>query len=50
MVTELRETPAWDEVLARNGWVDSFMTGDEFADFIAEETRLTTAVIEELGL
>ncbi|MET2010343.1 tripartite tricarboxylate transporter substrate-binding protein [Microbacterium chocolatum] len=50
MLTELRETEAWTEVLERNGWVDSFMVGDEFADFISEESRRTAQIIEELGL
>ncbi|MFG6445901.1 Bug family tripartite tricarboxylate transporter substrate binding protein [Microbacterium sp. P06] len=50
MATELRDTDAWAEVLDRNGWVDSFMTGDEFGAFIAEETLRTEQIVEELGL
>ena len=50
MVTELRDTEAWAEVLDRNGWVDSFMTGDDFGAFIADETRRTEQIVEELGL
>lgn len=50
MLTELRETEAWAEVLERNGWVDSFMVGEEFAAFISEESRRTAQIIEELGL
>ncbi|WP_165067641.1 Bug family tripartite tricarboxylate transporter substrate binding protein [Marisediminicola senii] len=50
MATELRDTPAWREVLDRNGWVDSYMIGDEFAAFIDEETQRTGEIVEELGL
>lgn len=50
MVSELRETEAWKDVLERNGWVDSFMTGEEFGDFLAEETARTTQIMKELGL
>lgn len=50
MVTELRETDAWAEVLERNSWVDSFMVGDEFAEFVSDETERTTQIMEELGL
>lgn len=50
MVTELRETADWKGVLDRNGWVDSFMTGDEFGAFLAEETARTEEIVKELGL
>lgn len=50
MVTELHGTQAWKDVLERNRWTDSFMTGPEFAAFISEETANTTELIKELGL
>lgn len=50
IATELRDTQAWQDVLARNSWVDSFMTGDEFAEFIRTETDRTEEIVKELGL
>ncbi len=50
MVTELRETDAWKDALRRNNWVDSFMTGEEFTDFIRSETTRTADIVKELGL
>lgn len=50
MVTEMRETPDWQEALTRNSWVDSFMVGDEFAEFIRTETERTEEIVKELGL
>lgn len=50
MVTEMRETPDWQEALTRNSWVDSFMVGDEFAGFIRTETERTEEIVKELGL
>lgn len=50
IATELRGTDAWQEVLTRNNWVDSFMVDEEFADFITEETERTEEIMSELGL
>lgn len=50
MVTEMRETSDWQETLARNSWVDSFMTGAELDAFIGTETERTTQIMTELGL
>lgn len=50
IVTELRDTEEWQDTLARNNWVDSFMTGDEFAAFIDSENALTAQLMKELGL
>ncbi|WP_404431133.1 tripartite tricarboxylate transporter substrate binding protein [Microbacterium lacus] len=50
MVSELRDTEDWADTLDRNNWVDSFMVGEEFADFIASETERTAAIVKELGL
>lgn len=50
MVTELRDSAEWREVLARNNWQDSFMTGEEFAAFLDSETERTQQIMTELGL
>jgi putative tricarboxylic transport membrane protein len=50
MLAEQRETPEWQDALARNGWQDSFMTGEELDAFLREQTASTEQIIEELGL
>ncbi len=50
LVTEMHDSPEWQKALETNGWDDTFMTGDEFADFITEERKVTTTVLQDLGL
>ncbi len=50
LVTEMHDSSEWKQALATNGWEDTFLAGDEFADFIAEERTVTTTVLRELGL
>ncbi|ALJ19989.1 Bug family tripartite tricarboxylate transporter substrate binding protein [Microbacterium sp. No. 7] len=50
MVTEMRDSAEWQDALRRYNWVDSYMAGDEFAEFIRTETERTTAIMKELGL
>ena len=50
MLTQMRETPDWEEALTRNSWVDSFMVGDEFDEFVRTETERTEQIVKELGL
>ena len=50
LVADTQATPDWKEVLATNGWDDLFLTGAEFASFLAaEETRVRT-ILKEIGL
>ena len=43
------DTPEWETVRARNGWVNLFVPGDEFADFLeGQETQLGD-LMRELG-
>ncbi|GAA2691036.1 tripartite tricarboxylate transporter substrate binding protein [Actinosynnema pretiosum subsp. pretiosum] len=50
IVTEMAGTADWKDALQRNKWVDSLLTGDEFAEFIREDQARVDAIIEELGL
>ncbi|WP_084960028.1 Bug family tripartite tricarboxylate transporter substrate binding protein [Thermoactinospora rubra] len=50
LVTKMHDSQAWKDALAKNGWIDAFQTGDEFAAFLnAEQARIKT-VIAEMGL
>ncbi len=50
LVTQMHESSEWQDALETNGWDDTFMTGDDFTDFIAEEREVTTTVLRDLGL
>jgi putative tricarboxylic transport membrane protein len=50
IIAETAQTEAWADALARNRWVDSYLTGEEFERFIAEDQARTTELVRELGL
>ncbi|MDA0564451.1 tripartite tricarboxylate transporter substrate binding protein [Streptomonospora sp. S1-112] len=50
LVADLVETPQWRSALQRFGWRDALLTGADFTDFLAEEDRRLTGIIEGLGL
>ena len=50
MITEMHDTADWRDALARYNWVDSFMVGEEFDEFIRSETERTEQIMKELGL
>jgi putative tricarboxylic transport membrane protein len=43
------ETPEWEEVRARNGWVEIFNPGDEFAAFLEKQEDQIGTLMEKLG-
>lgn len=50
IVTEMRESAAWKDAVTRNDWTDNFMTGDEFEEFIQDESDQADQIVEDLGL
>ncbi|MET0764197.1 MAG: tripartite tricarboxylate transporter substrate binding protein [Blastococcus sp.] len=50
MMTQMHDSDAWQQVLEDQGWTDSFVTGDEFASYLDEESKRVQAVLSELGL
>jgi putative tricarboxylic transport membrane protein len=50
LVRSATETPAWKSTLEKLGWTSVFLSGDEFAKFLAEDTKRVAAIIESLGL
>jgi putative tricarboxylic transport membrane protein len=49
-VTEMHDSDGWKKALEDNGWTDSFITGDEFSDYLTEESDRVESVMSELGL
>ncbi|MBG6085122.1 Bug family tripartite tricarboxylate transporter substrate binding protein [Zhihengliuella flava] len=50
IVTEFHATDHWKDAVERNNWTDSFMVGEEFEAFLAEEIVTTKELVEGLGL
>lgn len=50
LVTHAHDTPDWKDVLAKNGWDDTFSTGPEFETFLADEEKRVRTVLEQIGL
>ena len=48
--TEMHDSDAWQQVLEDQGWTDSFVTGDEFSDYLQSESDRVEGVLSELGL
>ena len=46
----MRDPTHWQDALERNSWTDSFMTGEEFEDFIDAEVASHQGIVKELGL
>lgn len=50
MFTEMHSTKGWQEAIKRNGWIDSFATGEEFKTFLVEQDERVESTLKELGL
>jgi putative tricarboxylic transport membrane protein len=50
MLTQMAHSPQWRAVLARRGWEDNFLAGDEFERFMTTEQTRVHGVLGELGL
>lgn len=46
----LRRTEAWQEILRRNKWEDTFLAGEGFERFLAREYQDTQQILTRLGL
>jgi putative tricarboxylic transport membrane protein len=47
---KLHESEAWQKVLQTQGWEDAYMSGDEFASFLASESERMVGVLKNVGL
>ncbi|MEA3291886.1 MAG: tripartite tricarboxylate transporter substrate-binding protein [Pseudomonadota bacterium] len=46
---DMYDTPEWEAVRARNGWVNIFNAGDEFTKFLEEQEKVIKSMMTELG-
>ncbi|MCW2787867.1 MAG: C4-dicarboxylate transporter substrate-binding protein [Aeromicrobium sp.] len=47
---DMHESAEWKKAVARNDWIDSFATGDEFATFLKKQDERVESTLKELGL
>lgn len=50
MFTEMHASKGWKDAVERNGWIDSFATGEEFETFLVEQDKRVETTLKELGL
>jgi putative tricarboxylic transport membrane protein len=50
LVTRAHASDEWKDVLAKNGFDDVFLTGDDFATFLTEEEQRVQAILSDIGL
>lgn len=50
LFSDMHKTKGWQAELKRNGWIDAFMTGDEFGTFLKEQDERVATTLKELGL
>ena len=50
LVTKARNSKTWQDIVKRNNWQDSFLVGDEFTEFIAQDNERTQHIVTRSGL
>ena len=50
LVTQMHESPEWQQALETNGWTDAFRPGEEFESFLTSESERVQEVLAGLGL
>ncbi|WP_214323389.1 Bug family tripartite tricarboxylate transporter substrate binding protein [Nonomuraea sediminis] len=50
LVTKMHDSQPWKDAVAKNGWIDSFQTGQQFTDFLGAEQTRVKGIIAEMGL
>ncbi len=48
-ITKMYDTPEWEEVRARNGWVNIHNNGDDFRAFLEEQETVIGDLMRKLG-
>ncbi|MEM6972941.1 MAG: tripartite tricarboxylate transporter substrate-binding protein [Pseudomonadota bacterium] len=49
MLGKMYDTPEWEAVRARNGWVNIYNPGDEFATFLEDQEKQIGDLMKKLG-
>lgn len=46
---KMYDTPEWEEVRARNGWVNIYNPGEEFTAFLEQQEQVISTLMKKLG-
>ncbi|NKB78011.1 MAG: tripartite tricarboxylate transporter substrate binding protein [Gammaproteobacteria bacterium] len=49
VLSKMYDTPEWEEVRARNGWVNIYNPGDEFTAFLEQQESVISTLMKKLG-
>ncbi|MDV3222135.1 Bug family tripartite tricarboxylate transporter substrate binding protein [Intrasporangium sp.] len=49
-LTRMHDSQAWKDEMAKRGWTDAFVTGDEFGTFLTEQDAAVAETLTTLGL
>ncbi len=49
VLTAMYDTPEWEEVRARNGWVNIHNSGDDFVVFLENQEQVISELMKKLG-
>ena len=49
VITAMYDTPQWEEVRARNGWVNIHNSGDDFVTFLEDQELILSELMKKLG-
>ena len=49
MLQKMYDTPEWEEVRKRNGWVNIYNPGADFVSFLTEQEKVIGALMKQLG-
>jgi putative tricarboxylic transport membrane protein len=50
MLTRMRESAGWKDVLTKQDWSDAFLAGDQFAAYLKQEDERVPKVLKDIGL
>jgi len=50
LVTKAHDSTDWKDVLTKNGWDDTYLTGPELDKFLADEQTRVQKILKEIGL
>ncbi|MGI9316875.1 MAG: tripartite tricarboxylate transporter substrate binding protein [bacterium] len=48
-LSKMYDTPEWEEVRARNGWVNIYNPGDDFTAFLEKQEEVISTLMKKLG-
>ncbi|PWJ55375.1 putative tricarboxylic transport membrane protein [Quadrisphaera granulorum] len=50
LVDDMHSSKAWTDLVAKNGWTDDYLSGDEFETFLGSEQERISGVLKDIGL